>query len=222
MVAVIFDTESTGLIEPRVIEAAWLRVPDPNGLPTERFLQRYNPQKPIALGALATHHILDEELVDCPPYTDFALPEDVEYIVGHNIDYDWKVVGEPPIKRICVLALSRSLFPTLDSHTQSAMLYHLARHQARPLLKNAHSAEQDVNNCWLILNQLVRLLFPDMLPTWENIWLASEKARVPTIMRFGKHKGTPIKDVPADYKGWLLRQPDTDIYLAKALRGEAA
>jgi len=67
MVCVIFDTESTGLIEPRVIEAAWLKVPDPNGLPTERFLQRYNPHKPIALGALATHHIYDEELTDCPP-----------------------------------------------------------------------------------------------------------------------------------------------------------
>jgi exodeoxyribonuclease X len=176
MVSVIFDTESTGLVEPRVIEAAWLKVPDPNGLPTERFLQRYNPLKPIALGALATHHILDEELADCPPYTEFALPEDVKYIVGHNIDYDWKVIGEPPVKRICVLALSRSLFPTLDSHSQSAMLYHLARNQARPLRKNAHSAEQDVHNCWIIFNQLLRLMFPEGPLTWEGIWHASEQA----------------------------------------------
>jgi exodeoxyribonuclease X len=37
-------------------------------------------------------------------------------------------------------------------------------------------------------------------------------------MSFGKHKGTAIKDVPADYKRWLLGQPDVEPYLAKALR----
>ena len=50
----------------------------------------------------------------------------------------------------------------------------------------------------------------------------SELARIPTVMTFGKHKGTPIKDVPADYKRWLLGQADIDPYLQKALRGEAA
>jgi exodeoxyribonuclease X len=221
MVAIIFDTESTGLVEPRVIEAAWLKVPDPNRLPTEHFLQRYNPLKPIALAALATHHILDEELIDCPPYTDFRLPEDVQYIVGHNIDYDWKVIGEPAVKRICVLALSRSLFPGLDSHSQSAMLYHLARDQARPLLKNAHSAEQDVQNCWMIFHVLLRLILTPPW-TWEQIWLAGEQARIPKVMTFGKHKGVPIKEIPGDYKVWLLKQPDVDAYLVKALRGDAA
>ena len=46
----------------------------------------------------------------------------------------------------------------------------------------------------------------------------SEAARIPTIMSFGKHKGMPIKDVPADYKRWLLGQSDIDPYLAIALR----
>src|SRR5271155_4948848 len=116
MVAVIFDTESTGLNEARVIEAAWIRVPDPTTLKVEEtFFQRYNPVKPIELGALATHHIYDEELVDCPPYSEFALPADIEYMVGHNIDYDWKVVGQPSVKRICTLALCRRLLPGLDS-----------------------------------------------------------------------------------------------------------
>ena len=53
--------------------------------------------------------------------------------------------------------------------------------------------------------------------TWEDIWQASELARIPTIMPFGKHKGTAIADIPADYKRWLLGQPDVDPYLRKAL-----
>jgi exodeoxyribonuclease X len=38
-------------------------------------------------------------------------------------------------------------------------------------------------------------------------------------MTFRKHKGTAIKDVPADYKAWLMKQPDVDLYLSKALSG---
>ena len=41
-------------------------------------------------------------------------------------------------------------------------------------------------------------------------------------MGFGNHKGASIKDIPADPKGWLMKQPDADPYLAKALRGDAA
>jgi exodeoxyribonuclease X len=56
--------------------------------------------------------------------------------------------------------------------------------------------------------------------TVGEIWQASEIASVPTVMTFGKHKGTAIKDVPADYKSWLLKQTDIDPYLIKALKGE--
>jgi exodeoxyribonuclease X len=220
MTAVIFDTEATGITEPRLIEAAWLRLPDPNNLtPAEIFCQRYNPEKPISLGALATHHIMDEELVDCPSYTTFKLPDDAQYLIGHNVDYDWKVIGQPDIKRICVLAFCRSLFPQLDSHTQSAMIYHLCRPTARELLKGAHSALADVYNCRTILSHVLRMIAkPAEQLTWDAVWQRSEQARIPVVMSFGKHKGTAIKDVPADYKRWFLGQPDVDPYLAEALR----
>jgi hypothetical protein len=72
---IIFDTETTGLEAPEIIEAAWLEV---NSLAPMSygacFEQRYRPSKPISIAALATHHILDEELVDCPTSSEFALP----------------------------------------------------------------------------------------------------------------------------------------------------
>ena len=220
MPAIVFDLESTGIRDPRVIEAAWLRIADPSDLtPYDCFVQRYNPGKPIELGALATHHIMDEDLVGCPPHTDFALPSGVVYLIGYNIDYDWTVIGQPDVKRICLLALCRHFFPSLDSHTQSALLYHFARNRARDLLTNAHSADQDVQNCLIILENILQILARQSQPvTWEVVWNCSEKARIPTVMAFGKHKGVPIKNVPADYKRWLLGQPDVDPYLAQALR----
>jgi len=224
MSAIVFDTETTGINEPAIIEAAWIRLNDPYTLAVmESFVQRYNPGKRIELGALATHHILDEDLVDCPPAAEFSLPAGTEYIIGHNVDYDWKVIGEPPVKRICTLALCRHLFPEADNHSQSAMIYLFERDAAKAMLRNAHSAADDVRNCRVVLDYaLNKLGGVNEATTWEAIWLASEKARVPKVMTFGKHKGEQISNIPSDYKAWLMRQPDVDPYLMKALRGEAA
>src|SRR6218665_2225992 len=57
----------------------------------ERCEHPNHPKKPIELGALATHHILDEELADCPPASGFSLPPGTEYLIGHDVDYDWQV-----------------------------------------------------------------------------------------------------------------------------------
>lgn len=222
MSAYIFDTETTGINEARIIEAAWIKLATNSVNRVENFLQRYNPGKRIDLGAMAVHPIIDEDLADMPPHTDFKLPADTEYLIGHNIDFDWKVAGQPEVRRICTLALSRHFWPELGSHTQSAMLYHFIGKHARPLLKEAHSAYCDVSNNHIILTHMVEKIFSNNPFTWEELWLVSEKARVPTVMPFGKHKGTLIKDIPWDYKSWLLRQPDTDPYLIQAIRGDAA
>ena len=213
--AIIFDTETTGKNEAVLIEAAWIRLDSVNPFSlSDKFNQRYNPLKPIELGALATHHILDEELRDCPDYTEFALPTNTEYIIGHNVDYDWNIIGNPDIKRICSLALARRVWPELDSHNQSALLYFVDRQNARDKLKNAHSALADVENCAFILEKVVAKL---NVTSIEELWTVSEQARVPTHMPFGKHKGVAIADIPRDYKAWLLNQDNVDAYLRKAL-----
>ena len=212
---IIFDTEATGIKDPVLIEAAWIELESLDPLTVIKpFEQRYNPGKPITLGALATHHIMDEELVNCPPASSFSLPDDIEYIIGHNIDFDWEVIGKPEVKRVCTLALARKIWPDLDSHNQSALLYHLERKSARLQLRNAHSALIDVGICAVILNHIRYQL---NVKTIEDLYAESEKARTPTRMPFGKHKGVLLADVPSDYKQWLLGQGDIDPYLRKAL-----
>lgn len=218
MTTLLFDTETTGSKDAEIIEAAWLELSDPINLTVlATFEQRYRPSKPIELGALAIHHIYDEELVNCPPHTDFRLPDDTRYLIGHNIDYDWNVAGKPHVKRICTLALARYFYPDLDSHSQSAMLYYIRRNVARDRLRQAHSALADVQNCLIILEHFIERAGD--IETWGDLWQLSERARIPSIMPFGKHKGLPVAQVPDDYKAWLLRQQDIDPYLIQALRG---
>ncbi len=213
--AIIFDTETTGKNEAKMIEAAWIQLDSIDPFATSSsFNQRYNPGKPIEFGALATNHILDEELIDCPSPETFELPQGLEYLIGHNIDYDWNIIGQPNIKRICTLALSRRAWPTLDSHSQSALFYYLSRSTAREVLKNAHSALADVKICAVILESTCKAL---NISTIEDLYTTSEAARIPSHMTFGKHKGVAIADIPRDYKTWLLNQDNVDAYLRKAL-----
>jgi exodeoxyribonuclease X len=225
----VLDCETTGTIEPiEPIEVAWARLKSASELvAVEEFQQRYRPSKPIELGALAAHHIMDEDLAGCPPSNSFSLPPDATIIIGHNVDFDWKVIGAPRVRRIDVMAMTWKVWPELGKIKQGALLYHVDRARARALLRDAHSALQDVRNCLLVLQAIAQKV--GGFESWEAMWRFSEEARVPTIMPFGKYgpgqdprypNGLPMDQVPADYKRWLLRQPDVDPYLRRALLGQ--
>ncbi|WP_426125245.1 3'-5' exonuclease [Pseudomonas sp. PSPC2-3] len=183
MTAYIFDSETTGLNDPHLIEAAWLQLESISSLAvTADFLQRYKPGKPIELSALATSHILDEELAGFHPHTDFNLPIDVEYLIGHNVDYDWRVIGEPDVKRICTRALSSKLWPDADSHTQSAMIYLHYRAEATGLLRNAHAALDDVKNCRLLLVKILDQLAAERGPAGtRNVHISGKAERAAAL-----------------------------------------
>lgn len=219
MKAIILDTETTGLNDPEPVETAFQEVFFDSKfdlLAGECGWQRWKPSKPIELGALATHHILDEELENSTLSSEFELPEGVAYIIGHNVDYDWCAIGKPDVKRICTQAIARHLWPELDSHSQSALIYHLRRQEARSMLKHAHSALVDVQNCFVLLKEIL-VKSPAILDI-ESLYQYSESCRIPTHMPFGKYKGWPISNVPSDYVSWYLRQADTDPYLIEAFR----
>jgi exodeoxyribonuclease X len=230
MPILILDTETTGKIEPiEAIEIAYIPLDKETFKPIGEFENRYLPSKPIEYGAMATHHIVMSDLKDCEPSGSFTLKPEVEYLIGHNIDFDWKVIGSPNVKRICTLALARYLLPDLDSHTQSALMYYYIGPGARNFLKETHSALADVRNCYTVLANLIidSVNSKDLTIDWtlEDLYNLSEKARIPTKITFGKHAGTLIKDLPWDYKQWMLKEEiknpgNFDPYLIKAIRGK--
>lgn len=220
MSAIILDTETTDKKEGEVIELAWadFQMPDFIGQPT---VTRYQPKKQTTWGALAVHHILPEELEGGEPsaMAPSRVPGEATYWIGHNIDFDWDALGRPRVMRICTLALARKLWPDLDSHTQSALYYFLfgTTTYTREVLRNAHSAGADILMCGQILQKMIPILG---VVNFSQLWEASEDARIPTKMTFGKFAGQPISAVDRGYVNWYRRQPDPDPYLVEAFKRE--
>ncbi|EMP8705098.1 putative quorum-sensing-regulated virulence factor [Acinetobacter baumannii] len=223
MKGLILDTETHDL-EGYPIEIAHVPVSflDSGELFVDKdacFDEYFSCPEPINYGAMSVHHILESDIADKPSYETFRLPEGVQYIIGHNVDYDIQAIKladkSVNAKAICTLALSRMIWPDA-SHTLSALIYMLSKGsaKARESLCNAHNARQDVLLTAVLLKQICKALgIKDM----QSLYLFSEQARIPTKITFGKHKGMAIKDLPDDYVTWLLKQDDLDPYLSKAL-----
>ncbi|MCU4480855.1 putative quorum-sensing-regulated virulence factor [Acinetobacter ursingii] len=224
MTAIILDTE-THTLNGLPIEIAYAPVEVHAGKlsldKSQLFDQLYQVNQPISYAAMAVHHILESDLVDQPLYTSFELPADTTYIIGHNVDYDMAAIARcgvetKDIKAICTLALARKVWPQADAHNISALIYLISKgsDKARELLKGAHRADADII---LTANILMHIVHHLNIHNIDDLYLASEQARIPTKINFGKHKGSLIQDLPHDYINWLLRQDDLDPYLKKAL-----
>ena len=230
MTTYILDTETTGLIEPHMTEAAYSIVDISNGkvnVLQEPRAKRFNPLKAISLGSMATSHICDEDVTDEPPHTYFRLPSSVEYLIGHNIDFDMIVLKNAGVthtpNRICTNAMANYLIPTLESHKLVSLLYHFHRDIARAQAKNAHAAIADIYFTELVLSSLIDLanIQGHEISDVESLYEFSQMARIPTHLSFGKHKGEAIADLAANSEGagyikWLLKQDSVDPYLAQA------
>ena len=160
-----------------------------------------------------------------PHYTTFKLPAETTYIIGHNIDYDIRAlekcgVDSSNIKAICTLALARKVWPDAEAHNISALIYMITKgsEKARDMIKKAHRADMDII---LTANILMHVVHQLKINSMEELFEISEDARIPRTINFGKHRGTQISELPADYIQWLMRQDDLDPYLRKALENNA-
>lgn len=224
MQAIILDTE-THTLNGQPIEVAYAPVQIADGklsLDKSRiFDQLYSVDEPISYAAMAVHHILESDIADQPHFTSFSLPEETTYIIGHNIDYDILAIQKcgvdtSSIKAICTLALARLIWPDAEAHNISALIYMISKGsaKARDMIKKAHRADMDII---LTANILMHVVHQLKINSIEELFAASEDARIPRIINFGKHRGTPVQDLPQDYVQWLMKQGDLDPYLRKAL-----
>jgi exodeoxyribonuclease X len=225
MLAIVVDTESTGFRNPEIIELGWAIVDFDNGRFSKRKngSQLYEPKGEIEPGAAAVHGIVAEDLVGCWPSEEavnaFARVLNKyrpSYLIGHNVDHDWKLLQTPNVKRICTLAFSRELWPTCESHKLKALTYWLngVTSETRKMVEGAHRASSDVDMTIYVAGEVARTMATTSL---KKLHYDSEVARVPTRMTFGEHRGKPIKNLPKGYKNWLLTKTDLDDYLRLAL-----
>ncbi|MBJ9954375.1 3'-5' exonuclease [Acinetobacter baumannii] len=230
MTALIFDTETHKLhgdiIEAGAMEVTFFELGKHRELYPSQFeyTKRFKPSEPISLAAMAVHHIVDEDLVKCPPFTKFKMPkDDVEYLIGHNIDYDIAAVNRAGIttcgiKAICTLAMARYLWPTLEAHNLTALAYFVGsdRKATRRGLRNAHSALKD---CQTTLSLLMKIVKEKGIKSFEELYEFSEQARYPTHIFYGKYRGWAIKDLDDRDLHWILNKTEDD-YLRISLENE--
>lgn len=235
MTALIFDTETHNL-HGEIIEAAWMDVNFVQGAQNRVYFfsnydhygsQRYKPSEPINLVAMAVHNIIDEDLENCPLSSEFKFPEgaQVEYLIGHNINYDIEAVNRAgivtsEIKGICTLAMARHLWPKLESYKLSVLAYYIhprnEHKKARQLIKDAHGAFTDVQMTYLLLEEICQ---QKGIQTLEELYEFSEMARYPTHIFYGKYKGWAIKDMDDTDIQWLMSKTE-DEYLRISLENE--
>jgi len=217
--AIVLDVEAASLETSEVIQLAWA-TPDRG----QRWQQKYRPSGTIQLGALATHHILPDELLHCEPSAEAIshVPQ-CQYVIGHNVSFDADALGGMPgVKRICTLALAKHAWPNLDCHKLGALAYHVlgVSDDTRQLLRGAHDAGVDVEVCLSVFDKIawqIGAITSGLFGyDYERLHQISEEAKIPKVMPFGKHKGTPIAEVPADYVAWLMRQDNVDPLLRVA------
>lgn len=215
MRAIIIDVEVNSFEAMEPIEVAWgdFKI---EGLQDVTSV-RYCPTQPLSAGAVAVHGILPGELEGKPPsaLAIERIPK-ADFWIGHNIDFDWETLGKPDVRRICTMALAKSIWHQYESHKLSALIYERfgMSEKTRAIVADSHTASPDVIMCGKIMLELIASA---NISSIEQLWHASEMARIPERMPFGKHKGELIREVPWGYKKWLLGQDEIDPYLRKAL-----
>ncbi len=162
---VILDLETTGFSREhdRIVEIAAIRVHD--GVITERFHQRVNPEREIPEKVSAIHGIFDKDVADCPTIAE-VMPEFLAFLgkavlVAHNASFDvgfiranvLRIGGSLPFYLVLdTLKLCKDYFPGLPSYSQ----INLAKHFGIEV-KKAHSADDDC----LVCHELLKWIFAE-------------------------------------------------------------
>lgn len=223
----IVDTETTraepkGEIVVEPIEVGYVLVRGAEVAGSDR--KAFKPIHPITAAASATHFIVDSDLVGNPPSSSApeCLPE-CEFWVGHNIDFDWRVLGSPGrIKRIDTLAMAKWVWPGFENHKLTTLVMELAGDKsiARDAIRGAHSALYD---CLLVYDYLLPRLGRELgfsLSDPYAMWGISQKCRVPKVLSSGKHKGKTFAEVEKADRGYLrwILNSDMDEWTKVAAR----
>jgi exodeoxyribonuclease X len=223
------DFETTGFPPgAAVIEAGWTDVylADDGQVtvaPTVSLLVnpfRTNPELKMSPSAQAVHLISMEDLDGMPP-PDAAFRRIMagapDVFLAHNCEFEREFfTGGEGSRWICTLKAARRLWPEATSHKLQELRFSIPIEVPdREFARAAHRAGPDTYvNAYLVKDILARMaergLAPEAAVEQLVQWTASPSllARLP----FGKHKGVPLAEVPADYLVWLKgTKPDRDL-----------
>jgi exodeoxyribonuclease X len=227
--AIICDTETTGLTSAdKMFEYARLALPALEELlraqpiythpKIEPYCSIWNPGVDIHPQATAVHGHTKESLAHHPAVENFQR-EETRFIIGHNVDFDCRFIGEETAKRICTIRLAKLVWPKNPAGITSYKLTYLIEHlipRGKRLAQEAHGALPDCYLTLLLLDKILEKL--PRITSWEELYQFQIGKAIPSktsktakqslmeVMPFGKHKGELFCDIPRDYLKWLQNQ----------------
>lgn len=125
---IFFDTETTGLKEPRLVELAY----SIDGRPIQSF--RCKPPKDIELDATVINGIRNKDVEMLQPFNEMACYQEIKELfenntmVAHNAVFDVGVMANEGIfiqDFICTKNMARTVFPDAPSHRLQHLRYWL-------------------------------------------------------------------------------------------------
>ena len=196
--ALVIDTETDQGRDARPIQVATINV-----LTGFEWMSYFNSGRPISPFVTGIHGITDEDVAGLERFDldKFDLPE---YLIGHNVRFDWKVIGRPTAKLICTVRLARIAFPEWTRYSQSKCIEQLIGvEEAAQMTAAAHDALGDARMCYLLYQACCERLNIE-LSDFETAHKISNTAKPVSKMPFGKYKGKPVSELPIGYSKWLL------------------
>lgn len=214
------DCETTGVSpSDRMVEVAWLLMDEDFQILDEGH-SLINPERPIPAGASAVHGITMKDVESAPTADEYfydvlgnKLGSLDAIFTAHNAPFDMRYLGPyipEATPQMCTLRLARKLYPDVDNHKLGTLVYALGLDVDK---SRFHSADGDM----IILMSLLGKMTEDFGYTLWDLFEAANTPIQMTKMTFGKHKGVPLKDLPASYVSWLLKLDNLDPDLRASL-----
>ena len=215
---IYLDTETTGTgPDDRLCQIAFKT---DKGLVVDEL---FNPEKPIAIEAMAVHHITNEMVAAKPLFKGShayeklkaLLDDEQSILVAHNAKFDLNMLQREGIqaeRAICTYKLARHLDP--EGSIPQYNLQYLRYYLKLDIDAVPHSALGDI----LVLEGLFQRIRARVESSEEADAAATmlKISNAPVMvarMPFGKHKGQKMDQVPTDYLNWL-KKTDIDEDLA--------
>jgi len=206
---VILDLETTGVgPNARPVEVAWIQV-DHDLNEIARAVSLINPGIPIEPGASAVNGITDDMVATSPTLEHFVrsiqgdpFAAGATLVIAHNAPFDYPhfIPFCATSDSLCTLRLARHIFDDLGNHRLETLCTHLGVSGTQE-----HRAMADAEMCLA----LTRYMADHHADGVDDLLALAHVALSEMNMPFGKHKNTPIADLPSDYVQWMRSEMDS-------------
>jgi len=161
--------------------------------------------RPVEIGARATHHISDKEIQSGIPWDDardILCANSPDAYVAHNADFEKQFFDSPDFQWIDTWKCALALYPDAPSFSNQALRYYLPNCDLGDLAMPPHRALPD---CWTTAAIVEEMLCHESAATLIEI---SKLPPAWPTMPFGRHYGEKWEALPSDYLRWITRCKD--------------